>query len=208
MRPISPSLPRQPPRKKPRAHDVLLVTGMRAFMINRLPFDLRKGAAFAAAVAALVSSAAHAQAPAASPPVPPPGAAAMPAATEFGFGIFQRNCTSCHGNPAVERAPTPTQLRQFPAERIYAALTTGAMKTVGDTLTDQQRRQVSESLAGRPLGAGATGDAGKMPNRCSSNPPMNDPASQPGWNGWGRGWPTHDSSLRIKRSCPWTVSAS
>ncbi len=156
-------------------------------MINRLPFDLRKGAAFAAAVAALVSSAAHAQAPAASPPVPPPGAAAMPAATEFGFGIFQRNCTSCHGNPAVERAPTPTQLRQFPAERIYAALTTGAMKTVGDTLTDQQRRQVSESLAGRPLGAGATGDAGKMPNRCSSNPPMNDPASQPGWNGWGAG---------------------
>jgi len=82
--------------------------------------------------------------------------------TEMGFAIFQKNCTSCHGNAAVERAPTPTQLREFPAERIYAALTTGVMKTAGDTLTDLERREVSESLAGRPLGAAASEVADKM----------------------------------------------
>jgi polyvinyl alcohol dehydrogenase (cytochrome) len=120
-----------------------------------------------------------------------PGSNAAPPApssdTELGFGIFQKNCTSCHGNPAVERAPTPSQLREFPADRIYAALTTGPMKTVGDTLTDVERRQVSESLAGRPLGSAASGDAERMPNRCPSNPTLADPDSLPQWNGWGAG---------------------
>lgn len=121
--------------------------------------------------------------PAASPPPAP----AARTGTEFGFGIFQRNCTSCHGNPAVERAPSPAQLREFPPERILAALASGPMKTIGDTLTDLEKRQVSESLAGHPLGANAGGDADRMPNRCQSNPPLPDPDSVPQWNGWGAG---------------------
>jgi polyvinyl alcohol dehydrogenase (cytochrome) len=112
----------------------------------------------------------------------------MMAGTEFGFGIFQQHCTSCHGNPAAARAPSPEQLRQFTPERILDALTSGPMKTVGDTLTELQRRQVAESLAGRPLGAAApSGDAAQLPNRCAENPPLADPAASPGWNGWGAG---------------------
>ncbi len=107
--------------------------------------------------------------------------------TELGFGIFQKNCTSCHGNPSVERAPTPAQLREFTADRIYAALTTGPMKTVGDSLNDVERRQVSASLAGKPLGSAAGGDADRMPNRCPSNATLADPATLPQWNGWGAG---------------------
>jgi polyvinyl alcohol dehydrogenase (cytochrome) len=114
-----------------------------------------------------------------------PAAQSLMSGTEFGFAVFQQNCTACHGNPAVERAPTPEQLRQFPAERIYDALNTGPMKAVGDTLTDQQKRQVSESLAGKPLGSAAVGDAQDMPNRCLSNAPMTDPARSAAWNGWG-----------------------
>ena len=41
--------------------------------------------------------------------------------TEAGFIIFQQHCTSCHGNPAVERAPTPAQLRSMSPERIFKA---------------------------------------------------------------------------------------
>jgi polyvinyl alcohol dehydrogenase (cytochrome) len=87
----------------------------------------------------------------------------------------------------VERAPTPAQLREFTADRIYAALTTGVMKTVGDTLNDVERRQVAASLAGKPLGSAANGDADRMPNRCASNPMLADPESLPQWNGWGAG---------------------
>jgi polyvinyl alcohol dehydrogenase (cytochrome) len=90
-------------------------------------------------------------------------------------------------NPAIERAPSPALLQLQSPERIYEALTTGPMKSVGDTLTDEQRHLVSQALAGRPFGAEAAGDAAMMPNRCANNPPMTDPKSAPGWNGWGAG---------------------
>jgi polyvinyl alcohol dehydrogenase (cytochrome) len=71
-------------------------------------------------------------------------------------------------------------------ERIYAALTTGVMKSVGDTLSEEDRRRVAESLAGQLLGSGQAGDAGTMPNRCPSNPPLRN-IGKADWNGWGNG---------------------
>jgi len=106
--------------------------------------------------------------------------------TEFGFAVYQQHCTSCHGNPAFERAPSPAALRSMSPERIYTALTTGIMKSVGDTLTEQDRRRVAESLAGQLLGSAQSGDIGTMPNRCASNPPLHDVEGS-GWNGWGNG---------------------
>ena len=57
------------------------------------------------------------------------------------------------------------------------------------TLTAEQRRQVAEYIAGRPLGASASGDASAMPNRCSAaqsnERAFADPAKGPSWNGWG-----------------------
>ncbi len=106
--------------------------------------------------------------------------------TEFGFAVFQQHCVSCHGNPAYERAPSPAALRAMSPERIYTALTTGLMKSVGDTLTEQDRRRVSESLAGQFLGSAQTGDISTMPNRCASNPPLRD-ITGAAWNGWGNG---------------------
>src|SRR5579872_4263791 len=106
--------------------------------------------------------------------------------TEFGFAVFQQHCSSCHGNPAFERAPSPAALRAMTPERIYTALTTGVMKSVGDTLTEQDRRRVAESLAGQLLGSGQSGDISTMPNRCASNPPL-EQIDHGGWNGWGNG---------------------
>jgi polyvinyl alcohol dehydrogenase (cytochrome) len=106
--------------------------------------------------------------------------------TELGFAVFQQHCVSCHGNPAIERAPSPATLRTMSPERIYTALTTGIMKQVGDTLNETDRRRVSESLAGQFLGSAAAGDAATMPNRCATNPPLQD-VSEHGWNGWGNG---------------------
>ncbi len=110
--------------------------------------------------------------------------------TELGFAVFQQHCVSCHGNPAFPHAPTPAALRSMTPERIYAALTTGVMKSVGDTLTEEDRRRVAESLAGQLLGSSRSGDASTMPNRCADNPPLLS-LSGPGWNGWGNGLENH-----------------
>lgn len=106
--------------------------------------------------------------------------------TELGFAVFQQHCVACHGNPAYERAPSPATLRTMSPERIYAALTSGVMKTVGDTLTEEDRRRVSESLAGQLLGSDKQGDAANMPNRCKSDLPFRA-AGRADWNGWGNG---------------------
>ncbi|HEY0341332.1 MAG TPA: PQQ-binding-like beta-propeller repeat protein, partial [Steroidobacteraceae bacterium] len=93
---------------------------------------------------------------------------------------------ACHGNPAYERAPSPATLRSMSPERIYTALTTGVMKSVGDTLSEEDRRRVAESLAGQLLGTAASGDARQMPNRCATNPPLRR-VGKGDWNGWGNG---------------------
>ena len=104
--------------------------------------------------------------------------------TEQGFGLFQQKCLGCHGNKLVApAAPAPDTLRSMAPERIYEALTVGPMKSVGDTLTDPQRRQVSESIAGRLFGSTSQGDAKDMPNRCKANPAYRIAGTR--WNGWG-----------------------
>jgi polyvinyl alcohol dehydrogenase (cytochrome) len=119
---------------------------------------------------------------------------APPAAinTEYGFGRFQQLCFNCHGNPAFERAPSPAQLRAMSPEAIYASLTGGTMRPiVGEQLTDEQRRGVSESIAGRLLGTDAVGDASAMPNRCARNPALTLSPATSSWNGWS---PEHDNA--------------
>jgi polyvinyl alcohol dehydrogenase (cytochrome) len=104
--------------------------------------------------------------------------------TEFGISAFERECSKCHGNAAVERAPSPAAIRQMPPERIYAAMTTGVMKTQAANLSDEQKRRLAEYMGGRPLGSAALGDASQMPNRCpaGSRIPLD---LGPAWNGWG-----------------------
>src|ERR1700722_9033430 len=104
--------------------------------------------------------------------------------TEFGISAFERECSKCHGNAAVERAPSPAAIRQMSPERIYAALTTGVMQTQAANLNDEQKRRLAEYMGGRPLGSGDLGDASKMPNRCTATE-MADPSKSPSWNGWG-----------------------
>jgi len=112
-------------------------------------------------------------------------APAQGTATERGFGIFQLRCLSCHGNPAYPQAPSPAALREFPPERIYDALTSGVMMSVGETLTETERRLVAESVSGRLLGSAAQGDGRDMPNQCQSHQTFADPTAGPAWNGWG-----------------------
>ena len=125
----------------------------------------------------------YAQAPPQAPPAPA-GQRGAPG-PENGIAVFQTQCVACHGNPNVERAPSPAAIREMPPERIYEALTTGVMKDQGDKLSEADKKGVAEFMSGRPLGSARLGDAKNMPNPCRNNPTMADPARGPAWNGCG-----------------------
>src|SRR5262252_7263656 len=109
----------------------------------------------------------------------PPG---FVAGTESGFATFQTQCAQCHGNPNVDRAPTPQALREMTPEKIYAALTTGSMQQQASSLNDQQKKAVAEFMAGRPIGSAKSGAAENMGFQCRTNPSMSDPTRGPAWN--------------------------
>jgi polyvinyl alcohol dehydrogenase (cytochrome) len=103
-----------------------------------------------------------------------------------GFGLFQQRCLSCHGNPAFKEAPSPEALREMTPEHVFEVLSTGAMyPIVGRSLSDDQRRSVAESITGQLMGTSRSGAGATMPNQCSEQSRMADPAAGPAWNGWG-----------------------
>jgi polyvinyl alcohol dehydrogenase (cytochrome) len=123
------------------------------------------------------------QAPA-NPPAAPAQNAPVRGTEMAGANQFRAHCETCHGK--IPRAPTLAMLRRMAPERIYQALTTGAMRTEAQEakLTDLELRDISAWMGGRKLQADAD-DAQKMPNRCSSNSPLTaKDLAQPAWNGW------------------------
>ena len=134
-----------------------------------------------------------AQAPASPPQTPAPAAAqgaAPPAGrgtplpgTESGWATFQGQCYGCHRNESPDGTPTAASIRQLTPERIFESL---AGRNHGNVvLSDIQKQRVAEFMSGRPMGSIDAGEAKSMPNQCTANPPMRDPASGPAWNGWG-----------------------
>jgi polyvinyl alcohol dehydrogenase (cytochrome) len=108
--------------------------------------------------------------------------------TQYGYGILQQQCMDCHGKASMPQLPSIPALMEKgdSPEKVYEILTTtAAHKEL--KLNDDQLRHAAESFAGRLLGTATQGDAKLMPNQCSSNPPLADPAAGPAWNGWGNG---------------------
>ncbi len=70
-------------------------------------------------------------------------------------------------------------------ERIYEALTTGVMQAQAQALPDAARRAIAEYLGDRKMGAGETGAAERMPNRCDATSGGNGRTAGGEWNGWG-----------------------
>jgi len=106
------------------------------------------------------------------------------AQTPNGAAIYEKSCASCHQQPGADsRAPNREGLRQFSAESILTALTTGNMYRQGYDLSDAEKKSVAEFLAGRPVGSPAPISEA---SRCTTAaPPMSDPTKGSSWNGWG-----------------------
>jgi mono/diheme cytochrome c family protein len=94
----------------------------------------RKLAAMGAAAAGLAGLIDLAQAQDVTPPA--------------GKAVFDANCATCHeAPPEGDRTPPASELRKMSAEAIRAALTTGPMKPIGDSLQPQQLNDVVDYLA-------------------------------------------------------------
>ncbi len=111
-------------------------------------------------------------------------ACASPSAaqTADGSAVFRDSCATCHDGAATSRAPAPEQLRERSPESIIAALTGGAMRYQGLSLSGAERRAVAEFLTGRQVGAETTVDPSI--GRCTTVPPLASVSSGPRWNGW------------------------
>lgn len=130
-------------------------------------------------IALLLTVGAIAQQPA-TPSAPP----AVRRSESTGVNLFKNNCTNCHGAVPVEHAPTEATIKTMTPERIYEAITTGAMRSQAAKLTDVEKLLLAEYMGGRKLDRSDLGDAKNMPNVCASHPPVRD-LSAPSSNGWG-----------------------
>src|ERR1044071_6937513 len=104
--------------------------------------------------------------------LPAAGAFAQRLSESTGVNLFKNNCTACHGATPVERAPTEATIKQMPPERIYEAITTGAMKNMAQKLSDDEKRLLAEYMGGRKLDKADAGDMKNMPNPCAPHPPV------------------------------------
>jgi polyvinyl alcohol dehydrogenase (cytochrome) len=105
-----------------------------------------------------------------------------------GMALFTQHCASCHQSSPTgstgDAAPRREALGQRTAESILQALTDGPMAPNATALSAAQKRTVAEYVAGRPIGALASGHAAAMKNRCARKS-LTDISTNPSWNGWG-----------------------
>jgi polyvinyl alcohol dehydrogenase (cytochrome) len=131
---------------------------------------------------ALLSLALYAVAQRGTGPAGPPVAVERSNYEAKGDFDYLNTCAVCHGR--VERAPTLETLQSLSPEKIYETITTGSMKAQAANLTNEQKVKIAEFVSGRTLGIRESGDGKSMSNRCSSDPPVRNAASEPSWNGW------------------------
>jgi polyvinyl alcohol dehydrogenase (cytochrome) len=111
--------------------------------------------------------------------------AQSPAASVDGSGIYKDRCAACH-DAGIDRAPKIDALRQMGPQAVLAALETGAMVQMASGLSAEQRRAVSEFVAGKTFAATRDVAAAPIQGLCASAPaPFANPGNSPMWSGWG-----------------------
>ena len=98
--------------------------------------------------------------------------------------VYRENCASCHEGE-VPRVLSQVDVRDASADYIYAALRSGLMKRQGAELDDAEKRAVAEFLSGNPVSPPPIESIPQAAHCQSVAPPVADPLTVPGWNGWG-----------------------
>ena len=116
------------------------------------------------------------------------GSISIPAFAQAPDGamLYQRNCGTCHDTGA-NRAPARDVLKSLSAERVLAAMETGAMVTMANNRTAEERRAIAEFVSGKSLSTPFV-SAPSPKAMCSAKGGNNErfnPASGARWSGWG-----------------------
>lgn len=97
-----------------------------------------------------------------------------------GARVYGEICSSCH-EAGANRAPQRFILEQMTPESVLRALTSGVMQPMGDSLTDNERKAVSQYVTGHRFGEGASME----PKRCAAGESTFDMSAPPAFTGWG-----------------------
>lgn len=98
-----------------------------------------------------------------------------------GSALYRARCASCHEGGAA-RAPSRFVINQMRPGHIRDVLIDGVMRAQGSTLSDEQKTQVSEFLAGRRIDSEMASAALKM---CKGKRAGFDLGELPAFTGWG-----------------------
>ena len=102
-----------------------------------------------------------------------------------GERLYGQNCARCHeGNLPVLFSSGP--IREYPAERIYEALSAGLMAAQATGLSKADKRAVAEYVSGSAVGS-LVPPLDQIPEAayCASGGAVPaDPYAGPSWNGW------------------------
>lgn len=102
--------------------------------------------------------------------------------------LFDSHCASCH-EPAIERAPNRTDLKNRSAENILDAISRGAMAPMAKDLSTDERSALAVYVADKPFtrtfGGGGPMDEQPADVMCAANPAIR--ATPQDWNGFGNG---------------------
>jgi polyvinyl alcohol dehydrogenase (cytochrome) len=103
-----------------------------------------------------------------------------------GAAIYKERCASCHDMPEG-RVPALTAIKAMSGEAVYAALTTGAMRTQAQGLSTIQVFTLIAYIA--PTGGAAAANAPALTRTCKGDAAFTSTAfksamNAPRWNGW------------------------
>ena len=120
-----------------------------------------------------------------------------------GEAVYLEKCGSCHDG-LVYKAPHRMFLGMMAPDALLASMVDGTMVEQSKAMTEQQKRDVAEFIAGRSLDEVAVAFP---PPSCGDDSPF-DAARKPTSLGWGvdrrnsrfQGWSQRMSSVRQKRA--------
>jgi polyvinyl alcohol dehydrogenase (cytochrome) len=99
-----------------------------------------------------------------------------------GETTFKGFCASCHMEADNDKIPSISKLQRLNANTVLRALTEGAMRIQGDTISAEQRVAVAEYLSG---GKVIEQPINFTQGMCASIPALATPGKGAVWNGWG-----------------------
>ena len=132
-------------------------------------------------------------------------AAARPASAQDkdGAALYRQHCAACH-DMGVDRAPGRDALQTMTAERVLAALESGAMISMASRNSAAERRAIAQFASGKSLSKRDTEMTPAAQAMCTAAGNFSNPLSGSTWNGWGEN--THNTRFQDRGAAGFTAA--